>query len=348
MALPLPTDLPLSASDGTMQLAAKLLADPDPVKHAFAAELLQQAQARQAARQQASAPVPQPPQPVVPDWRQLEPQLAAQLAPAAQPLPLAAPSAPASHQGKQPLATLAQELQQAVQAHREAQQRYLLHREQVRTMLLQRQLGPSGSPDRVAQLARLKQLKLQLAAAQQTQNELRAAYEAQLQLQQPQQQQPLVISGQQPWAFDASAARLGPPPPLPPASRLQGLASVGGMPGMGQPAAPAQHAAYGQQALLQELLAQPELAPNSGVMALMHEWAAEPGAGALPSAQLPGAWPATVAAAGWGELPQQTLQPHLAVQQLPQGQPGRLAVAQRAASAPAPLPFDFDWSTMLP
>ena len=41
MALPAATELPFSGSAGTLQLAAKLLADPDPVKHALAAELLQ-------------------------------------------------------------------------------------------------------------------------------------------------------------------------------------------------------------------------------------------------------------------------------------------------------------------
>ena len=393
MALPGALDLPINASTGTLQLAAKLLADPDPVKHALAAELLQRAQAKQAMQQQQQAPAPQlapaVPQPLPPqqalmtDWAQLEAQLAAQLAPtASEPAPAA--------QAQPSLAALSQELQQAVQLHREAQQRYLMHREQVRSMLLQRQLGPSGSAERAAQLARLKALKLELAAAQQHQNELRAVFEAQLQQPQQQQQQgqgQLMAQGQQPLmraaaappmqpalgdagagslsAFDASAVRLGPPPPLPLSAGLPSLVAGGGMPGLAPLGAPQQQpaglgalpaqprqAAYGHQPLLQELLAQQELAPNSSVTALLQEWTAEPGAAALPSAQpaaqLPGAWPVPSAAASFGALPPQPLQPRFAMQQVQQMQPARLPRAQRAASAPAPLPFDLDWSTLLP
>ena len=335
MALPAATDLPFSGSTGTLQLAAKLLADPDPVKRALAAELLQRAQAKQAAQQAPAAQLPpaapqlqqqqQPQAPLTADWPQLEQQLAAQLAPATQQLPLEGAPAPTS-QAKPSLAALAQELQQAVQVHREAQQQYLMHREQVRSMLLQRQLGPSGSAERAAQLARLKSLKLQLATAQQRQNELRVAYEVQLQLlqqqQQQQQQQPLAAQDRQPlmrgaaapqpmlpglgggspglMAFDALTGRLGPPPPLPSSAGLSAFAAAGGMPDMGQLGAsqqaggfgaaavlPAQprQAAYGNQPLLQELLAQQELSPNSSLTALLHEWTAKPGATALPAAQ---------------------------------------------------------------
>jgi hypothetical protein len=397
MALPGAVELSLSASTGTLQLAAKLLADPDPVKHALAAELLQRAQAKQAAAQAAAPQLPpaapqlqqqQAQQPLAANWPQLEQQLAAQLAPAAAPAP-----APAS-QGKLSLAELAQELQQAVKAHREAQQRYLMHREQVHTMLLQRQLGPSGSAERAAQLARLKSLKLQLATAQQRQNELRVAYEVQSQLaqhhQQQAQQQPaqFAAQGQQPlmrsaaalpavpqglgdggsgglMAFDASAVRLGPPPPLPSSAGLAGFAAAGAMPDLGQLGAAAQpagfgatsalptqlqQAAYGNQPLLQELLGQQELAPSSNMTALLQQWTTGPEAAALPSVQpgiqLPSAWPVPSAATGWGGLPPQPLQSRLAMQQVQQMQPSRLHMA-RASSAPAPLPFDLDWSSML-
>ena len=152
---------------------------------------------------------------------------------------------------------MALELQAAVQQHREAQHRYLEQRDQVRAMLLARQLGPAGSPERAAQLARLKALKLQLAAAQQRQHELRAAREARLQHHQMQVQQGLLpqqplqaapapqpaplpyqqmLPGGDPaglLAFQAAAAPLGPPPPLPPSAGLLASAAGGPMPPLG-------------------------------------------------------------------------------------------------------------------
>lgn len=344
MPVPASAELPLASSTGTVDLAAKLLADPDPYKHALGLELLQRVRSQQAAQ------------------RPAQPALAAPVPAAAQPLwqPPAPPKSP-----------MALELQQAVQQHREAQHRYLEQREQVRAMLLQRQLGPAGSPERAAQLARLKALKLQLAAAQQRQNELRAAREARLQqqLMQAQQgllQQPLraapapqpaalpfqsMLSGGDAaglLAFEASAAQLGQPPPLPPNAGLPGPAAGGAMPPLGHVQALPQAAGMPPLPMQQRRVSfeQPplrqELEPS--VAALLQEWASEPGVAELPSAQaavqLPGRWPPTAPAPGWGALPQPHLQPQLMMQP-------RLATAQRAASAPAPLPFDVDWESML-
>ena len=349
MPVPASAELPLASASGTVELAAKLLADPDPGKHALGMELLQRLRAQQAAQ------------------RPAQPVLHAPVPGAAHAL-LQAPAPP-----KSPMAL---ELQAAVQQHREAQHRYLEQRDQVRAMLLARQLGPAGSPERAAQLARLKALKLQLAAAQQRQHELRAAREARLQHHQMQVQQGLLpqqplqaapapqpaplpyqqmLPGGDPaglLAFQAAAAPLGPPPPLPPSAGLLASAAGGPMPPLGH-AQPLPQAAgmpplptQRQRGLYEQPSLRPELEASSSMAELLREWASEPAVAELPSAQaavqLPSGWPPAAAAPGWGALPQVHLQPQLLVQ------PGRLPMAQRAASAPAPLPFDVDWESMLP